>query len=466
MTKNRIHNLTKTKLVAYSHVLLLCVILFIFIGYTIFLSINVKPGIIPDETYHFEVSKHLTSTWGIPENIPIAQEVGKSVKHNSYLGYWIYARMLNFFTLFVPTATEWQFLVYLRIINALFSWGTVLVTYFLAKEIISNKWLQLLPVFMLTNTLMFVFLSAGVNHDNPAIFFSTISLLFFLKSLKQKNFIQNTLVWIILICIACLIKYSVLPLALIMSIIWIIYFIKKKPEIKVKQLTYKANPALFILVLLFVALNFSVYGMNIIRHKSITPSCTDVYSKEICEISAFSVRHKNMALPEKLTVTKAFQQGDPEPIRYIFDFWIRAMLDRIFGIMGHKTYFPISVSYFLMLILWSLGLGMRYIRRLNFELLCLSIIFIFYALVLIQMNYKSELTYGFQTAVALQGRYIFPVITIAYTIWGYIFEKVSNKFIRLSTILVLIALFFYGGPIRFVMHYHSVFADWFMQFIH
>jgi 4-amino-4-deoxy-L-arabinose transferase-like glycosyltransferase len=462
MTKNRIHNLTKTKLVAYSHVLLLCVILFIFIGYTIFLSINIKPGIIPDETYHFEVSKHLTSTLGIPENIPIAQQVGKSVKQNSYLGYWIYARMLNFFALFSPTATEWQSLVYLRIINALFSWGTVLVTYFVAKEIITDKWLQLLPVFMLTNTLMFVFLSAGVNHDNPAIFFCAISLLFFIKSFKQKSFFQNTLVWILLICIACLIKYSVLPLALIMSVILIIYFIKKKPKITVKQLTDKANPALFVLMLVFIALNFSVYGMNIVRYKSIIPSCTDVYSKEICEISAFSVRHKNMALPEKLTVIKAFRQGDPEPIRYVFDFWIRAMLDRIFGIMGHKIYFPISVSYFLMLIFWSIGLGMRYIRKPNFLLVSLFSIIIFYALVLVRMNYNSELVYGFHTSVALQGRYIFPVITIAYVIWGYIIENVSNRLIRVTTLLALIALFFYGGPIRFIWYYHSVFADWFI----
>ncbi|HPL69819.1 MAG TPA: phospholipid carrier-dependent glycosyltransferase [Brevefilum sp.] len=446
----------------HRYILIFAFLLIAFAGYTIFLSFNLNPYVIPDETYHFEVSKHFATTWGLPENIPVAQAVGKSVNQNSYLGYWINGRMQAVFLLFFPTATDWQSLVFLRIINALFSWGTVIITYLIAKEFIRNKWLQLLPVFMLTNTLMFVFLSAGVNHDNPAIFFSSISLLYFIKTLKHKEFINNSLAWMIFICVACLIKYSVLPLALVMGVIWIIYLIKNKPELTMKLLTNKTRLALLVISFVFIALNFSIFGMNIIRYRSIIPSCTDIYSKEICEASSFAVRHQEMALPEKLSVKEAFRQGDPEPIRYVFDYWIRAMLDRIFGIMGHKIYFPISVSYFLMLIFLSIGLGMRYIRKPNFLLVSLFSIIIFYALVLVRMNYNSELVYGFHTSVALQGRYIFPVITIAYVIWGYIIEKVSNKLIRFTTLLIIITLFFYGGPIRFILYYHSVFADWFI----
>lgn len=453
----------KSSLIHCGPFLVFLVLLLVFASYTLFLSLNLQTGIIPDETYRFAVSKHFSSTWGIPDNGAIAQTAGESLQRTPFLGYWIYGRMLVLFLLAVPTTTEWQSLVFLRLVNAIFSWGTVIITYLIAKEIISSKWLRLLPVFMLTNTLMFVFLSAGVNYDNPTILLCSASLLFYIKALKKHEaFTKNSLAWMVLISAACLVKFSVLPLALIMVVIWIVYIIKNKPEFSISQLNNRTSWVLLFMLIILLGFNFSIYGINIIRYGSLLPSCSDIYSEEICAVSTYAIRHQEMALPEKLSVFAAFRQGDPEPIRYVFDYWIRAMLDRIFGIMGHKIYFPISVSYFLMLIFWSIGLGMRYIRKPNFLLISLFSIIIFYALVLVRMNYNSELVYGFHTSVALQGRYIFPVITIAYVIWAYIIENVSNKLVRVTTLLAIIALFFYGGPIRFIWYYHSVFADWFI----
>ncbi|NLN70403.1 MAG: glycosyltransferase family 39 protein [Chloroflexi bacterium] len=462
MAENRMLNQVKSKWVDNGHVLLFTLLLFVFAAYTIFLSLNLKPGLIPDESYHFAISKHFATTWGIPNNVPEAQSAGKSLQQNSFLGYWIYGRVLTVFYSVSPIAADRQALVILRIVNAMFSWGTVIATYLISKEVIKNKWLQLLPVFMLTNTLMFVFLSAGVNYDNPAILFCSLSLLFFIKALLHKNFVTNSLAWWIFICIACLIKYTILPLTFFMSVLWIIFIFKESPEVSLTSLYNKKNIPLALLLLALIGANFCIYGINLIRYRSIIPACTDVYSEEICVVNTFAIRHQEMALPEKLTLKEAFRQGNPEPIRYVFDFWLRAMLDRIFGIMGHEIYFPISVSYFLMMLFWSIGLGMRYIQKPDFLFTSILTIIIAYALVLIRMNYNSELVYGFNTAVALQGRYIFPVITIAYALWGYIMENVTNKRVRFVSIFFLIALFLYGGPIRFIWYYNSVFADWFI----
>lgn len=462
MSKISIFKQVKTWIINQSQLLVFIVLLIVFAAYTIFLAFNLKPGIIPDETHRFSVSEYFVTTWGIPENVPPAQAAGESLNRSSFLGYWIYGRMLALFFAVVPNATEWQSLVFLRLFNAIFSWGTVVFTFFIAKEIIKNKWLQLLPIFMLTHTLMFVFLSGGVNYDNPTIFFCSASLLFFIRVIKKDDFIKNSVAWLIFICIACLIKFSILPLAFIMSLIWVIFIIKNKPEISTDQLTDRTTLIGLIILLALIVANFNIYGVNIIRYQSITPSCTDVYSKEICDVSTYIIRHQEMALPNKLTIFEAFRQGNPEPIRFIFGFWIRDMADRIFGIMGHKIYFPISVSYFIMMIYWSIGLGMRYIRKLNFLITSLICVFLFYSLVLIWMNYNSKLTYGFHTAVALQGRYIFPVIMIAFVLWGYILENVTNKLLRYSTIFSIVALFFYGGPIRFIWYYQTVFADWFI----
>ncbi len=457
-TFNSLKTLISAKITSITLILLVCV----FAAYTIFLSFNLQAGIIPDETYRFTVSRSFINTWGIPDNVSILESSGESLHRGSFLGYWIYGRTLAAFQLFAPTATEWQMLVFLRLVNAIFSWGTVIFTFLLAKEILRNKWHQILPPFMLTNTLMFVFLSGGVNYDNPTILFCTISLFFLVRTFKNESFIENSLGWVITISIATLIKYSVLPMAFIMTVVYVVFIIKNKPSFTFAKL--KGYKGIFLaaafLVLLF--LNFNTYGINLIRFRSIYPSCFDVYSVEICDASSYVVRHRNMALPEKLSIPEAFRQGNPEPIRYIFGAWNRAMADRIFGIMGHKIYFPISVAYFMILIYWSIGLGLRYINKPNFLIASLLGIFLFYALVLVRMNYNSQLVYGFDTSVALQGRYLFPVITIAYVLWGYILEKVTNQWVRWGTIAALVLLFLYGGPIRFIWYYNSVFADWFI----
>jgi hypothetical protein len=92
----------------------------------------------------------------------------------------------------------------------------------------------------------------------------------------------------------------------------------------------------------------------------------------------------------------------------------------------------------------------------------LSSIIGFYALVLFIMNYNSELAYGFYKFVALQGRYIFPVISIAFVLSTYILTKVTNKYLQIGTLVATIALFLYGGPIRFLWYYDTVFKNWFI----
>ncbi|MDY6994341.1 MAG: phospholipid carrier-dependent glycosyltransferase, partial [Pseudomonadota bacterium] len=351
----------------------------------------------------------------------------------------------------------------LRMVNSLFALGTVIITYLISKELIKNKWWQLLPVFMLTNTLMFVFLSGGVSYDNPTNFVCALGLLFFIRVLNHKDFTMNSLGWMISIGIGALIKHSVLPLAAILGIIWIVYMIRNKSKIQCPDL--RNNPSFFVLAaILLIVLGFNIYlyGVNLIKFQSIRPSCYDTFSKEICDNSVFVKRHNEMALPEKLTIITAFQKGYPEPIRFLFEWWIPEMIKRVFGIMGEKDYFPIIISYFKIAFYWMFFLGFRYIKKPSFKTVALSSIVGFYALVLFIMNYNSELAYGFYKFVALQGRYIFPVISIAFVLSTYILTKVTNKYLQIGTLVATIALFLYGGPIRFFWYYDTVFKNWFI----
>lgn len=216
--------------------ILLVLILSVFSFYSIFLALNLNTGYIPDETYRFEVSKAFSETWGIPDDVPITLETGEDLHRNPYLGYWLFGRVLYIYQQINPSASIRQELVALRIVNGLFALGTAILTYFISKELIKNKWYQLLPVFMLTNTLMFVFLSGGVSYDNPTNFVCALGLLFFIRVLNHKDFAMNSLGWMISIGIGTLIKHSVLPLAVILFVIWIVYIIRNRKWILLPDL--------------------------------------------------------------------------------------------------------------------------------------------------------------------------------------------------------------------------------------
>jgi hypothetical protein len=443
---------------------ILVLLLVIFIAYSVFLAINLESGYIPDEGYRYNVSTYFATTWGIPDELPLTQTTGEEQHRNPFMGYWLFGRALNVFSLINPDASARQGLVALRILNSLFALGVAWFTYLISKELIKNKWLQLLPVFMLTNTLMFVFLSGGVSYDNPANFFCTLGIYFFIRVLKDKQFLTNSLAWMVCIAFGALIKHTVLPLAAGTFVSWLIYIIKRRGKLSLKELGKKPlNYVLALALLIVVGLNVYLYGVNLVKYQSLKPSCYDTFSREVCDESVFIVRLRELGLPEKLTLVEAFKQGFPDPIRFTFDIWIREMLKRIFGIMGGAgDYFPINVAYFHIALYWIILLGFRYLRKIPVIVRDLLLIFAFYCVVLIYTNYNSELAYGFYKYVALQGRYLFPVISICFVLATYVIEQVKNKFIQLSTVVALAVLFLYGGPIRFIWYHDSVFANWFI----
>ena len=447
--------------VQHNATLLLILLLLIFSAYSVFLSCNLQREIIPDEPYRFEISQHFAATWGIPENVPAAVAFGDNLQRNAYLGYWIFGRALALYRWVVPAASGWQQLVALRLLNSAFSLGTAIFTYLIAKQLIRNKWWQLLPVFLLTNTLMFVFLSGGVSYDNPANLCATVGIYFLLRSLTGKDFLANSLGWMIAIAAGTLIKRTILPLALVMGLVWLIYLLRQRPSLDPKSLKNPKMLPLLVIFTLLIILNLALYGTNLVQFQSLTPKCSDTYPLEVCRESVFGVRHQQLGLDKKLTVVDAVRQGYPDPLRYTFEVWLREMTRRIFGIMGHKTYYPVVISYFQIALVWMLLLGVRTIEKPDFKLISLLGIFGFYTLVLLGINYDSELTYGF-IQVAVQGRYLFPVYAILVTLYATVLSKVPHPAVRRVTLLATLILFFYGGPIRFVLYRHSVFADWFI----
>lgn len=361
----------------------------------------------------------------------------------------------------MPVIGEGSF--FLRLLNIDYALGSILFCFLLSKEVIKNKWWQLLPVFLLTNTLMFVFLSAGVNYDNLANLFSMASLFFLARILNKKDFFSNSLGWMLSICLGTLVKYPILPLALATGTVWLVFTIKNRKRLLPIKIKGPKLIATGLILLVMIAGNLGIYGVNLIKYQSVTPDCRDLLSEEQCEISPFVKRFNEIGLDHKLTTEESVQRGYPNPLEYVVDNWIPNMLYRVYGILSTISYFPPHIIIFYrLLFFWMILLAFRYIKQPSFTILSMAGIFLFYSMVLLYINYNSELTYGFKN-IAMQGRYIFPVIGAVYVLIGYTLAAVSNKAMQIITLISTVLIFFAGGPIKFITLYNTIFKDYFIH---
>jgi len=440
--------------------IILSVLLLAFLSYSLFLAANLKRNIIPDEPAHLIFSRHYATTWGIPEDTVETYSQGWYIQHNPFLYHWINGRTINLFQTVYPSISEWEILVLLRILSVVYSLGTLIFCFLISKEIIEGKWWQLLPVFLLSNTLMFVFLSGGVNYDNLANLLSMAGLLYFIRVLNGKNYVLNSLLWMIGISLGTLVKYTILPLAIIMFTIWIIFIFQNRNNLSLTNVRSKNVIIFGILLSITFTANFLIYGINIIKFGSILPVCNRILTSEQCELSPYFQRHQEMGLDKKLTISESIGLGHPNPVKYFFDSWIDSMLYRIYGILGHMSYFPSHIIIFYkFLFFWIILLGFRYIEKPSFIISSLLLIILFYTLVLFFKNYDSELMYGFKQ-IALQGRYLFPVIGLLYVLVGDVISRVKSKELKYVTLALILLLFFIGGPIKFIFRNDTLFINW------
>ncbi len=332
----------------------------VFTGYSTLFALRARAGSIPDETAHFMLSRHFSTTWGIPPDGPETFPHGY-IRHRPVLYYWINGRVLNVLGLFLPFAGEWKMLVILRLVNVVYAILSLIFCYLLGKEIIANRWWRLLGVFFLTNTLMFVFLSGGVNYDNLTNACCFAGIYFLARVFNGKDFYQNSVLSMICILAGTLVKITVLPLAGILFFTWVFYVVRNRANIHFRRLLdWKLLPLLLIFVAL-VWLNFSVYGLNIIKYRSLSPACEKIYTIEQCRMSAVVRRDEKVGLTEPLTLPDVIKMGKPDPVEWFFDFWQVTILTGIYGIKSGITNSPgWIITLFRMVYEWVIFIAIRY----------------------------------------------------------------------------------------------------------
>jgi hypothetical protein len=150
------------------------------------------------------------------------------------------------------------------------------------------------------------------------------------------------------------------------------------------------------------------------------------------------------------------------PYEYVSN-WLLSISKGIYGIVGHHIV-PMPnwlASSYVCYFLGIFALGIRKFSKKDIYLNKILIIALFYLLVLLFLqNYKTYLERNIYT-LALQGRYIFPVLPLVYVSSSAYIGEVRNTVLKTIFILLGIVMFLLGC-IPFFMYRLPV--HWFSGF--
>lgn len=441
-----------------SSTILFCILLLSFLVITFTLGSRLNTGIIPDEGTHYNFIWEFAKTWSIPADNEITYKSGTYITDHPYLFYWIGGRLDNLFELISPKYEIIDRIIFQRHVNSLYAGFTVVFCYLLSRRIIRNPWWQLLPPFMLVNTLMFVTISSGVNYDNLVNALISGSLFFFVRSFDSENFLFDSLVWMSLGALATLTKVTALPVIGTIFLLWIYLTVKNKKNLNI-NLSQRFNNLWIIPLGIPILLAGSFYVSNLFKYQFIVPDCEQFLEASICELNPQTIRDNQLANNLNLSPITAVTHGYLDPIQYAFYTWPRLMAVRTFGIMGHKSYMPYPTGYFPILFLWLYLITIRVVKKINYTHVTLAIVFSVLALTHLILNYRAELLYGFIHA-GVQGRYLFPVIGVFFILATLGISEARSLVIKYGSLLLTLALFIYCGPLKFIIGANS-FVGWF-----
>lgn len=436
------------------------VILVFFCFASVFIALRLNTSIAPDEHNHFLFVKEYATTLGKPLDSESTLKTGWYIKDNPYLYYWISARVYKVMHWIKPNLTDWQALQGLRMLSVIYSTLSMWFLFKTSKLLIENKWLQLLPVFLLSNTLMFVFLSGAVSYDPMAIMFCFLAAYFLIRALKQINFWRSSILFLLMVGLGSLVKYPITPFAFVTVISWLVFISIKRAQLPKLQL--KENLILISLVAIVLFANVFLYGHNLIVYRDLTPDCNELFTKTQCELSPFHQRAIRFADPQSPNLYESIKQGGPTPLAYFFDSWNYLILKSIYGILAHQYYVPKHIiSFFQAFYLLLFLLAARHIKKLRDFWPYIITITMFYTAVVFITNIKTELNFNY-AHFSIQGRYLFPVIGFVYLIISWVIENISNSRSQLIIAFITTMLFFYSGPIKFFLIWNGFFEHWFI----
>lgn len=444
------------------------VLIAVFIGETVYLAIISAFQMAFDEAYHVRLIEFFASH---PNPMITAQTDYFDVGNILHSPSWLYHYLLSFpYRLLGVFDDQRITIVGLRIINI----GIAVTSLLVARDLLGKFGIKTihrnLIVGLLMFTPVFTLLSAQTNYDNAVILVSFA--LIWLTVVIRESVLRGNLPllklaqWVVVASYGSLIKYSVLPVVA-GTAIWIAYLLiraartSKLDRVAVSR-SFSEIPrtSQYLwggLLLGGLFLFFSYYGMNAIRYQSPVPQCDQVLQVNQC--TQYYAWNRNYELAQNRAAVTSLDNVAQYTYHWVVEVWYQmyAQIIPTGGIVPITRFF-----YGSLLILSGVGVALtalnaRKIFRRYPALTGVVFVCAVYLLLLWARNYHDYQNLG--AAVAVQGRYMAPVLLFYYTllVLGLVEALKSRELLtkRVSDILygyTLVLFILFGGFVGYVLH--------------
>jgi len=340
--------------------------------------------------------------------------------------------------------------------SVIFSTITVYFLYRIITKVTSNPSAGVLGAFMLSNTLMFTFISGGISYDNLMNLTSMAAIYHLISLFKDEDFIRHTGLMGTWLCLGAISKQQGLLLATLLFVVWMYYIIRNHKKL---SFTFKKKQIMIWLIFLIsLGLFIGLYGVNLIQYHRLNPECEQIKPANVC--TRFTEREQYYSPLSIRWLWYSRNDTFNNPFQYAMNFWFIRMLQSIWGILSHEIFIPmLSVSLHGVLICWAVYCMIRYWQKKDRIQTMLLLVLLSYVAFIFFMNLKRDIEYDFMH-YGIQGRYLFPVIGILYTLMIDYFLKIKVIFIKRLSLTLTIILYFAGGLGLFLVRYSEVFIHW------
>jgi hypothetical protein len=435
-----------------THIILLVFVLCYFFVFGVFMA---HIGGQPDQRAHGYYSQRFTETWGIPEDDP---EVPFVITGQPFLYYWINGAISKIVQWFAPDDSINNIFLW-RLVSVLMSTVTVYYLYKLTTKLTGNPYAGVLASFFLSNTLMFVFNSGGINYDNLMNLGSMAAIYHLVNIYKGENYFSNTAAMGSWLIVAALSKEQALLVAFVVFVPWLFFSIKHS-----KQLFFKFQKKHLIIGFIFISfivLFIALYGVNYFHFGRLTPGCTQIKPSEQCTGYAHRWEYRTNV---DLTTMWAERDYFINPIQYAFTYWIIHIARSIWGILSHNTFVPmLATGLHTIFALWGVFCLVRHWDKNESAANALIFIVIGFTAYLFYFNYRTEVKFSFMH-FGVTGRYLLPVFGVFLALMTHYFLKIRSITIKRLSLILAIILYFAGGLGMFLSRYAEIFVHWRIYF--
>jgi hypothetical protein len=453
-----------------------------------FFALRIRERVFPDEASWFAISRVFSRAAWLPVDSPESYPFGL-VTHLPNLYFFLMGKalLLNILPL--------NDLIFLRLVNVGIALLTVYFAWRLARALGTSPAVRALFLVMLTNTVMFTFVSGAINNDNLS------SLLAVLALYSQVRFFQGRSVGHGLLCTLSLLagtltKSVFLPYAAALVLVALVHergrllgIVRAWP---VRRIAFRWQETLLaLLCLLALGANLLLYGGNKLRYGVLLPSMDKVLPVENClqnrlfardyvvrefksgRLAMLDAQRLALRIREpgdrasawsQLAEAESTRNQGPQPVmgrwRYARE-WVEVIVARTYSVAAHLSLFKYESAFYPFYALFALA-GLIGLCR--FQTLMLpgmagvGFVALFHTVFLMQVvGYMMYSGSGF-SGVATTGRYMFPALAAIYLVTAHALLARMPRWWQV-VVGVSVGLFFVWG--EFPWFVRQAGAEWY-----